>query len=152
MDTLIIFAGKYLIYLIILIGAGYLFFVRDIKRFALFAAVSLALAYALGWVAGHLWYNARPFAVDGTLPLIAHVPNNGFPSDHMLLGAAIAAIVFAYNRTLGVILGVLALVVGFARVAAGIHHWADIAGSIAIAAVVVWAVEYALRAWSSRQV
>jgi undecaprenyl-diphosphatase len=147
MDTLIIFCAKYLIWVIVAAALGYVFFSTRRMRLALSAALSLVLAYAAGWVAGHVWYNPRPFAVDGTTPLIPHDANNGFPSDHMLLGAAVASIVFVYNRTLGVVLWVLALAVGAARVAAGIHHWVDIAGAIAISVIAVAVVEYVLRRW-----
>lgn len=145
MDTVIIFGAKYLIWLVVLAALAYLFFSPEWKRLGIFAAVSLAVAYVVGLIAGMLWYNPRPFVVDGTTPLVAHAANNGFPSDHMLMGATIASIIFVYNRTLGLVLWVLALAVGFARVAAGVHHLVDLAGAIVISICVVAAVEYLLR-------
>ena len=142
MDTLIIFVAEYLIWVIPAAALVYLFVSKEWKRLGILAAASLALAYAAGKVAGLLWYNPRPFVSDGVTPLFTHAANNGFPSDHMLMGATIAAIVFVYNRTLGVALWALALAVGLARVAAGIHHLVDLAGSIIIAVVVVAVAEY----------
>ena len=150
MDTLIIFCAQYLIWFIATSALVYLFISKEWKRLGILAALSLALAYAAGKLAGLLWYNARPFVVDNFTPLIAHAANNGFPSDHMLMGATIASIVFVYNRTLGLVLWALALAVGLARVAAGIHHPVDLAGSIAVAIVAVAAVNYALMLASAR--
>jgi undecaprenyl-diphosphatase len=150
MNMLIVFCASYLIWFIVVAALVYLLFSKEWKRLGVFAALSLALAYAVGKVAGHLWYDPRPFVTDGTTPLIPHAANNGFPSDHMLMGATIASIIFIYNRTLGIILWVLALLVGLSRVAAGVHHYADLAGAILIAVVVVVAVEYALRRWWPR--
>jgi len=145
MDFLIIFLAKYLIWVIVAVALGFLFFSHEWKRLSVFAAISLTIAYAVGKVAGMMWYNARPFVVDGTTPLVAHAANNGFPSDHMLMGGTIASIVFVYNRTLGIVLWILALAVGAGRVLAGVHHAVDVLASIAISIVVVATVEYALR-------
>ena len=145
MDGLIIFGASYLIWFIALVALVQYVMSKQLKRLGVLAAVSLPLAYAVGKVAGMLWYNARPFVVDNFTPLITHAANNGFPSDHMLLGATIASIVFVYNRALGLVLWVLALLVGLARVLASVHHPIDLAGSIVIAIAVVAAVEYTLR-------
>ncbi len=145
MNTLIVFGASYLIWIIVVVALVYLVFSKEWKRLGIFAAISLVAAYAVGKVAGHFWYNPRPFVSDGVTPLISHAATNGFPSDHMLMGATIATIIFVYNRTLGSILWILALAVGVARVAAGVHHWIDLVGAIVIAICVVAAVEYLLR-------
>lgn len=150
MDALIIFCATYLVWGIVGVALVYLFFSHEWKRFSVFAAVSLVVAYGVGKLAEMLWYNTRPFVVDGTTPLIAHAANNGFPSSHTLLAATIASIIFVYNRKLGTVLWVLALAVGLSRVAAHIHHLIDIAGSVVIAVVVVWAIEYLMRRRSSK--
>lgn len=152
MDTLIILCAKYLIWVVVLGGLLYWAGADDKKRLAVFAALSLAVTYVVAWAAGHVWYDPRPFVTSGIAPLVPHAANNGFPSDHMLLGAAIAAIVFTRNRAWGLVLGALALVVGVARVWAGIHHYVDLVGSIVIAVCVVAAVDYGLRRWHAARV
>lgn len=151
MDTLIIFCAKYLIWLVVLLGLAFLFVSIHWKRVALSAALSMALAYALAKAVGALWYDPRPFVVGHLTPLIAHAADNGFPSDHMLLGAAIASVVYAHNRVWGLVLWILALIVGVARVLAGVHHTVDLAGSIIVAVVAVGVIEFALRRLWPRQ-
>src|SRR5581483_8148755 len=131
MTLLIILCAKYLVWVVVAAGALVLLLSPHRMRIVP-AALSLALAYALGKLAGFAWFDPRPFTLSGTAPLIPHAADNGFPSDHMLLAATVASIVFAYNRALGAALWILALLVGFSRVAAGIHHVADIAGSAAV--------------------
>lgn len=145
MDTLIILCAKYVIWVVVLLGLAFFALAPEKRRLAVFAALSLALAYGVGKLAGLLWYDPRPFVSDGIAPLIAHAADNGFPSDHMLLGATIASIVYARSRAWGLALWALALMVGIARVLSGIHRLVDLAGSIAIAIIVVVAVDYALK-------
>lgn len=71
--------------------------------------------------------------VNDIAPLFPHSADNGFPSEHVLFAMVIAGVVFAYNRKLGVILAILGLIVGSARVIANVHHPIDVIGGIAIA-------------------
>lgn len=142
MSSLIIFGAQYL-YLVIVIGAfGYLLTQPRERRWrmALLAVLALPLTYVVAKIMSTLYYDPRPFVVGHFLPLLPHAPDNGFPSDHTLLSAAVAAVVFFFNRTLGALLLVIAFLVGVARVFAGIHHLTDIVGSLVIAASVTMLV------------
>lgn len=141
--TLTVFLGNDLIYIIV--GLSILWFLLVIprpfrKRVALFAAVSMPLTFLASLVAAHVYYDPRPFMVSKHAPLLAHASGNGFPSDHALLGAALAAWVFRYDQRLGSLLFGLTFVVGLTRVYAGVHHLVDILGSIAIAGLVAFLV------------
>ncbi len=89
---------------------------------------------------GSLYYDPRPFVVGHFTPLIPHVPDNGFPSDHALLISAIAMIGMVWNRKLGSALWVLAVLVAAARVYVGVHHTIDVAGSCIISITAISAV------------
>lgn len=82
-----------------------------------------------------LYFDPRPFVEGQFEPLIKHVADNGFPSDHTLLLAAIASVITFYDKRYATILWVITLVVGLSRVYAGVHHLLDIAGAILIALV-----------------
>ena len=94
--------------------------------------ILLPLSYIIAKVVGHLYFDPRPFVVGHFTPLLSHAADNGFPSDHTLFGAAIAAVIFRFSRKTGTFLLFLAIFVGVARVFAGVHHTVDIAGSIVI--------------------
>ena len=144
MDVLIIFCAKYLIYVVALGALVYVYFAPNWKRYGILAALSLLLSVAVGKLLGLMWYDTLPFVINGTQPLFEHAANNGFPSDHTLVAAALASAVFVYNRTWGLMLWVLALLVGLARVCAGVHHPIDIIAGAAVAVAVTALVAYTL--------
>ena len=136
---LIIFSAKYL-YLIsiaIFIGWGTVSIRR--KEFMFLSIFTLPLSYILSRIASSLYYNPRPFVSEHITPLIHHIADNGFPSDHALLTGTLAAIVTVFDKRIGTLLWILAIMVGGARVLAGVHHTTDIIGSyiIAIAGLVI---------------
>ena len=143
MNLLIIFGAKYLVFVIILIAAVYAYGLPSEKRkeLLIFALFSLPLAYVVAKIASALYFNPRPFVVGNFSPLIAHAADNGFPSDHTLLSAAVATAVYFFYRKLGIWLLSLSVLVGLSRVAAGVHHLLDIFASVIIAFVtgmIVW--------------
>jgi undecaprenyl-diphosphatase len=140
MDTLIIFGAKYFFVLPVVIIVIYFLFSSRKWGMAVFGIADLALTYAIGKALNHLIMDPRPFVVGHFTPLIPHAPDNGFPSDHTLLTAALAGIVFCYNRTLGILMYVLAILIGASRVLAGVHHAEDIIGSLVIAVVSTWII------------
>ncbi len=95
-------------------------------------ALTLGLSGLAILAAAHAWTDPRPFVVDGRPPLIVHVADNGFPSDHTTIGVAVAATVLAWRRLLGAALLLVALAVGAARVAAHVHHVPDVVGGAVI--------------------
>lgn len=105
------------------------------KKDLTFIALCLSLAFVLSRIAGQLYYNPRPFVVGDFEPLIAHAPDNGFPSDHTLLFATIAVIVWYYDKRYSAALWVLAFCVGAWRIYGGVHHFVDILGSVVIAII-----------------
>ncbi len=143
MNSLIIFGSKYLYLIAVIVAiASFLYLPREKKRaMAFLGIISFASTYIVALLAGLVFNDPRPFVSEHITPLISHAPDNGFPSDHTLLVAALASIIYYYNRKLGLLTFAIAILVGVARVFAGIHHWIDIIGSIVIA-VLATAVVY----------
>jgi undecaprenyl-diphosphatase len=135
---LAIFGAKYLIFVLLFVaGVWFVLRIRDQKwkPVAAFGAISIAITGILAIIAGRLYYDPRPFVVGHFTPLIRHAANNGFPSDHTQLSAAVACVVWKFNRLLGVGLFVLTILIGSARVYVGVHHTIDILGAELIAII-----------------
>jgi len=135
----LVFGAKYLHLLVILIAVAW-FLIQPWprkKEILIIVCIAVPLVLIVSKAAGQLYYNPRPFVVEHFKPLIYHKADNGFPSHHALLVFFIATLVFVFSRRAGLLLGVLALFVGFSRVYAGIHHPIDIAGSMLIAIISV---------------
>jgi undecaprenyl-diphosphatase len=142
-DSLIRLVGSYFFLISVVLVALYWFRAnRQVKlslTWQLLAGGVLALA--LDEVAGHLYYDPRPFVTHHLVPIIAHAADNGFPSDHALLTFFLAFTMLIYSRRLAAVLFLNAVLVSWARVAAHIHNPRDIVGSFLIAALAV-AVSY----------
>jgi undecaprenyl-diphosphatase len=138
LNTLSIFGAKYLF--IVIGGIALVYFLaqpRPVqKRILIIAAMTLPLIYIVSKIGGLLYDDPRPFVVGHFVPLIPHEPDNGFPSDHVLLCAGIAAVIYPSRKVLSLVLWVLTLLVGMSRVHVGLHHSVDIIGSIGMAIAV----------------
>jgi undecaprenyl-diphosphatase len=150
---LIVTAGRYLIVVSILVAAAFLIHATAKLKIALVwrLLVGGALAEVLALLSGSLFYDTRPFVASHLTPLIAHAPDNGFPSDHVLLASFLGFAVLLYSRRLGLLLLVVALVIGWARVAAHIHRPIDVIGSFVLSAVSVTSVQLAARFYDHRR-
>ncbi len=142
MESVIIFAASKLHTVIVL--AGVVFFLCLSKErkilFGYRTFFALPAAFILGRIASLLVSSPRPFVTEHIQPLIAHVADNGFPSEHTLLVATVAALVYTEHKAYGIVLGALAICVGVSRVLADVHHGIDVVGSVVIAAFTVFAV------------
>lgn len=152
-SAFIIFGAKYLIGAVVLGAAAFwLMQSKEVKKtLVIRALIAFPVTVVLARIASMLWYNARPFVVEGITPLVAHAADNGFPSDHTLLSAACAALVFSQNKKWGGVLYVLAILVGVARVFADVHHVVDIVTSLVIASAVMFKVWYFQQKWHKKQ-
>ncbi len=114
---------------------------HDKRRFLLIGAVAGALTLMLAKIGAALYFDPRPFVFNQP-PLFYHAADNGFPSDHALLTFLIAWLAALFNKRAGLALALLAVAVGAARVAAGVHYGVDIVGGALIAglsvAAAVW--------------
>ena len=140
MDSLFIFCGQYLYLLVFLIA--FWFFIKqplqtkiNIVFIGFFCAL---LSYLVALLAGHLYYNPRPFVEGHFTPLIAHDTENGFPSDHVLMISVISIVIFIFNKGYGALTFLVTLIVAYARVYVGVHHYIDVVASILITWVVTF--------------
>lgn len=147
MTTLITITAQYLIFAVILMAVIAAAFSSKELWWSIIklTVLSFGLAFLLAYIAGLLYYDTRPFVVEHIEPLVPHVASNGFPSDHTLAAMVAAAVIFVYRRWWGILLGVLAILVGVARVYADLHYPVDIIGSIVIAVIATFIAWLILR-------
>lgn len=146
LDQFVVFCAQYLPFLIL--GVAIILLVRLEKSQRISATlllfVSSGVAFVIDKVLNRLIESPRPFTVNDIAPLFPHSADNGFPSEHVLFALIIASVVFAYNRKLGVILAILGLMVGLARVIANVHHPIDVIGGVAIALTSIFCAHWVL--------
>ena len=139
-NEVIVFVATKVHIVILLCAVLSAFFIQPFRRKQIFLLTLIALPSV--FIASRLMslfiYHPRPFVVDAIEPLFPHIANNGFPSDHALLVATVASLVFVYNKPLGIILFGLGILVGVARVLSDVHHASDVIGSFVIAILTVY--------------
>ena len=145
-DFFIIFYAKYLGYA--LLGLLGVLFLRNYKR-NLFAFLQMGLAALLSRgiiteAIRFLWHRERPFIAHHVVSLISQSSSGSFPSGHATFYFAIAAVVYVYNRKLGIFFFAGSALIGLARVFAGIHWFSDILAGALIGVFSGWiVVQYA---------
>lgn len=143
-DDLMSFVAQDLLYAVLLVLIA-LWFRRDGLRAGLAAGLGAILAVVIAGIIGDIHYSARPFVAGHFSPLFSHPGDASFPSDHLCALGGVTGGAWMSSRLLGVASAVLAALVAFARVYAGIHYVTDVVAGFLIgiaSGVVVW---YAIR-------
>jgi undecaprenyl-diphosphatase len=136
MDSLAIFCAKPLVFIECLLGIVAIALTLPQRthltrrRWLVSVVTMIVLSEICSIILGHVISSPRPFVVDGVKALIVHEPNNGFPSHHALMGAAIFAAVGLINARLSIPFAVMAIAVAWGRVACHVHHTGDVLGSM----------------------
>ena len=114
MNLIIILSAKYLFLVSVLIFVIYWLKVnRQIKKdLFIFSIFALPLSLIVAKISAIFIKDPRPFVVEHVKPLIPHIADNGFPSDHTLLTMALASVIFYYNKKLGIVLFIIAILTG----------------------------------------
>ena len=140
MDTLIVVAAKYLIYVMV-VGFAAVWLLAERRRgkveLALAAVVGLIAVLIFIQIAASSYTDPRPFVVNPSVaPLIAHAPDNGFPSDHSAAAGLMTALVLLRRRWVsGLLLAIGAALVAWSRVAAHVHHLLDVSVGLGLGVV-----------------
>jgi membrane-associated phospholipid phosphatase len=96
-----------------------------------------ALAVALNQPVGHLFAEARPYAVHpGLLRLADPTRDSSFPSDHAVMAGSVAAGLLLVSRRLGMVAVAAAVLMAFARVYIAAHYPWDVLAGLALGAAV----------------
>ncbi len=139
-DNLIVFLATTFGYLVILGTIIFLIVHRDMKlekgslASLIFRIREIAVFFAsglVGWLLVEFFKAAfshpRPFIVFSEIsPLFIHGGTDSFPSGHATFFASLATSIFLYHKKAGYILFACALLVGLARIIAGVHFPLDI--------------------------
>ncbi len=145
MDLLIIFFAKYFIFLIIIfVGLFLLNHHGHTKLFyknALIIFLSALCAWIVAYILKDIIKHPRP---DETLALIKD-GSYSFPSGHTTFISALGMSLSNINKKIGYKIIFLSLIVGFARVLAGVHFWYDILGGLVLGIVISFALTKLVR-------
>ena len=135
METLVIFFAEYFPYVVAALFVGFAFTRLGAARtrFFLLSEGVLAAFISRGAVEAIRFFvhRPRPFIADPSIiPLISEA-SYSFPSGHAAFFFALSTVVYIYDKRWGLWFFVGSLIIGIARVMAGVHYPTDIlAGAI----------------------
>lgn len=150
-DNLVVFFAVYFPYIVVVLAGLFLLFHHDVFRaenpFQVFLqkkkeilGVFFAgiIAYILGLVLKNLFHMPRPFlALSDVHPLFSKTTFS-FPSEHALFFSALAISIFLMHKKAGYVFMFFALLIGVARIIAGVHFPMDILGGFILGAVIAY--------------
>lgn len=138
-DAVVVFCAKYLVIItgVAALAAVGLTLWRRQWRAVVMVSCNLLVTILILGIVSHVFFEQRPFTTHQLVQLIPHTADNSFPSDHATgaMALALSVLVFTRYRWLGWILVGCAVVIGLARIVAGVHYPGDIGGGFAVALV-----------------
>jgi undecaprenyl-diphosphatase len=136
-DFIIVFFGEYFIYLvfIIFICVAYLAYKKQ-KNIAILkpylgAVIAAGVAYGIANAIRFFYHHLRPF-ITFSIPHLLTDTAYSFPSVHTIVLFALATATYFFNKKLSYFIFAAGFVVGFARIAGGVHYPSDIVGGIVL--------------------
>ncbi len=152
LDILGLICAEYLIFAIPLIIIFVYFFSKNRKKILsiiLKIILALALVYALNYLISLFFIRPRPFVNNNEIYQLAKLftkPTDfSFPSYHTATVFVFAFMVLLDWKKFGIILLIPALIVGLARIFAGVHYPTDILGGILTALVSIVLINFILK-------
>lgn len=120
----LIFVTFFIVFLLIALGGP-----KERKAFLLII-IGLILGEIFLQLTHLIFFEPRPYVTFNLIPLIKHVPDAAFPSEHTTMMAILAfAYLFCISKFTALFL-LFMLWVGFARIYVGVHYPLDILGGI----------------------
>lgn len=156
LDSLIIFTAEYLPYLVILIAGIFLLWHHDViksqnpfKAFAqkwreiVLVFFSGIFAWILAYTLKLIIHIPRPFVQFSDVQALLSETDFSFPSGHSTFFMALAFALYISHKKAGHIFIFLALLIGLARIAAGVHFPVDILGGFILGILTAYFVKFA---------
>ena len=128
---------------VIAIGASRISLRQKMYRFVAGGAAAFIARYALTELIRFFHPRLRPFMADHMHQLITE-QGSSFPSGHAAFFFALSAIMFSWDKRLGMFFFAASLVMGIARVASGVHYPSDIIGGMIVGIVSAWIIMRAM--------
>jgi undecaprenyl-diphosphatase len=104
------------------------------QRAVLSAVTAMVMANLVVKALNLVYFRWRPFTYHDVTLLLYHPSDSSFPSNAATVGFCIATSIWLFNRRAGLLLYIVAVLFGLARVIGGVHYPSDILGGMVIGA------------------
>ena len=153
-DKLIVFFAVYFPYVVIFLTGCFLlfqyrknlielrFFDRSMWKEVVIVSITPVLARFMALQLKDFFHTARPFDLLSGISSVFSETGYAFPSGHATTFAALAFAIFFFHKKVGYIFMFFALLIGLARIIAGVHFPIDILGGFILGGIVSSLVAY----------
>ena len=154
-DAIVVFFAVYFPYIVIILAGLFLLFHHEVfgaaepfqvfmqkKKEILLSFFAGVVAYLVASILKIFVHTLRPFMAFTNVHSLFPETGYAFPSGHATFFMALAVSLFFYHKKTGYIFMFFALLIGIARVIAGVHFPVDILGGFIIGALVSCVVKY----------
>ena len=154
LDGLIVFFAFYFPYLVIIAAGVFILMHHEVigaeapekvfwekKKEISKAFLTGLFAWILAQVLKILLAMARPAAALSSVSPLLDKTGNAFPSGHATFFMALAVSIYFFHKKAGIIFMLAALLIGLARIVAGVHFPVDVFGGLVLGALVAYLVK-----------
>ena len=141
-NQLLYFLNSHGVFLLIVLVVSYLWFYKKAKEEAVHALLSCVVSGIAAIFIKELSQVPRPYVLDNSEALAGWAWfSSSLPSLHTTLAFALATTVALHQRRIGIVLLIIAGLIGFGRVAAQVHYPFDIALGALLGSIVSFLME-----------
>ncbi|OIP66478.1 MAG: hypothetical protein CO060_02750 [Candidatus Yonathbacteria bacterium CG_4_9_14_0_2_um_filter_43_16] len=134
LDSVISFTAEWYGLIILTVLFVYLFKHKDNFKKGVRDVVVVSVTAVSAWFIAHffkdVFHTLRPFDVSSAITPLVLESGYAFPSGHATFFMALASSLWFYHKRLAIFFGISAVLIGLARVSAGIHWPVDILGGL----------------------
>lgn len=147
-DKVVIFTAETLPYIVVVLAGLFLLFFlpaqagRKSWREFFLVFVSSGVAYVFSKILKILIHADRPFVEFSNIQALFSESGFAFPSTHAIFFATLAISIFLLHKKAGYFFIFLALLIGLARIIAGVHFPIDILGGFIFGAIISYLFAY----------
>ena len=137
-DLLIVFVGKYVFYIVMLVFLVYLYRAfahksQEAHGYIIALIAALIARFGVAELIRLFVHRPRPFLAL-QLPHLLTDTAYSFPSGHTIFMFALATATYFFDRKLATILYISGILIGIGRIAGGVHYPSDILGGMLLGA------------------
>ena len=141
-DFVVIFFGFWFPFIVIGLAGLFLIFYRKNWRDFFLVFLSGGIAVLLDLILKYLIHTPRPFVAFTNISTLFPESGYAFPSGHATFFSALAISLFFLNKKVGYIFIFFAVLIGIARIVAGVHFPIDILGGFILGGIVSYLFAY----------
>lgn len=154
-DQIVVFTAIYFPYIVVILAGLFILFHHEVlkaeeplkvfwekKREILKVFLSGVIAYLAAELLKFLFHVPRPFLVLSNINPLFVKTSFSFPSEHATFFMALAFSIFFLHKKAGYFFMFFALLIGIARIIAGVHFPVDILGGFLLGGIIAYLVAY----------